>query len=84
MAATATSLNISKVSGVLFVTYGLGLPKSYFGAIGNYVPYDNRLGFEITIVRDVYSVLLTDLQVNGQVPSSFSTASILLNSIFGT
>jgi hypothetical protein len=76
--------NISKTSGVIFVTEGTQEPKCYFVAKGKYVPNTDLLGFQITIGLDTYNVSLSELRVNGQTPSTFTTAKTLLNAVFGT
>ncbi len=81
--------NISKTSGVIFVTVGTAQPRSYFGANGSYIVWDDLTGVILTIRSginppDTYSIALADLQVNGQTPPDISNAKILLNAVFGT
>lgn len=81
--------NISKVSGVIFVTDGTNQPKSYFGANGSYTVWDDLLGVRITIRSginnpDTYNLALSDITVNGQTPANITTLKVLLNAVFGS
>ena len=82
MAAVA----LTKVSSVIIITQTSGYPKSYFlssALNGKYMPTPDGLGVIIYIGGDSYTVKLSELSVNGQIPSTLSTALVLLNSIFG-
>lgn len=76
----------TKISGMYIVTQTSGAGKYYSVAATptkfNALPAGN--GVLITMGSDIYSVSLTDLTVNGQYPSTLSTALVLLNSYFGT
>lgn len=82
--------NISKISGVIFVTETGKNPKSYFGQQGKYTVWDDNTGVRVDIggvlpsEGDVYNIALSDLQVNGQTPNNITEAKVLLNAIFST
>lgn len=77
--------NISKASGVLFVTQGTQNPTSYFGATGSYQFTDDNTQIIIKIGSTPSIITAwTNVQVNGQTPSTVTEAKTLLNSIFGT
>ena len=79
--------NLVKVSGVLSITQTTGLGKYYAAtAVANakFSPTNDSLGVNITIGGDAYTIALTDLSVNSQVPATMTTALVLLNAIFGT
>ena len=78
---------LAKVSGVLIITQTAGLGRYYAStaiSAGKFNSNSSADGVNITIGGDSYSIPLTELTVNGQVPSTMSTAITLLNSIFGT
>jgi len=78
---------LAKISGVLSVTQTTGRPKYYAAtAVANakWNPNADGDGINLTISGDSYSIPLTDLRVNGQTPSTLTTALTLLNSIFGS
>lgn len=74
--------NITKISGVVKVTPTGGQPFMYFGPIGTIKTQGNNIYLKVN--NDEYIFPYTDLTVNGQIPSSLTTAMTLLNSIFGT
>lgn len=79
------SINISKISGVLFVQDSANTnPKSYFGATGTYQFSDNDTTVTIIIGTDIYTLIWQDLVVGSTTPTTVSDAKVLLNSIFGT
>jgi hypothetical protein len=80
----ADTIAFTKVSGVITVTSGTNPPKSFFGLSGYYNTNSSNDGFIIQIGTTNLQVSLTDLRVNGQNPSTMTTARTLLNSIFGT
>jgi hypothetical protein len=80
----ADTIAFTKVSGVITVTSGTNPPKSFFGLSGYYNTNASNDGFIIQIGTTNLQVSLTDLRVNGQTPSTMTTARTLLNSIFGT
>ena len=80
----ADTIAFTKISGVITVTSGSNPPKSYFGLTGTYMPNAANDGVNIEIGGASIYVSLTDLRVNGQTPSTMTTARTLLNSIFGT
>ena len=82
-------INISKISGVLFVQENTREPKSYFGQSGKYVFADDETSVIVNIggptpnSGDVYDISFSDLRVNGQTPTSVENAKVLLNAVFG-
>jgi hypothetical protein len=82
--------NISKISNVLFVSVSGANPKSFFGAVGTYTVSDDnntvriRIAAPMIMAEDYSLNVLTELQVNGQTPTTVSQAKTLLNAIFGT
>lgn len=78
------AINFSKVSGVIRVQTDTALPKSYISQPTRFYPNPAGDGFIIFIGDDSYSVLYTNMQVNGQAPSTMTTASTLLTALFGT
>lgn len=78
------TINITKVSGVVFMQSGTQNALSYFNRTGKYVVWDDNTGATIYIGTDEYKIALSDLQINGATPPNIGTAKILLNSIFGT
>lgn len=79
------SLTITKVSGVIFITQtGNTNPKSYFGGKGKYQLSDDNTTILITIEGDQYTVAYNSLTVGTSVPTTVSSALVLLNAIFGT
>ena len=78
--------NFSKISGVIrVIPSGSTNPtKSYYNHAYSYQQTPDGAGFYIYLGSDVYQVALTDLQVNGQSPTSMTEASVLLNSLIGT
>ena len=80
----ANTIAFTKISGVVTVTSGSNPPKSFFGLSGSYMTNASNDGFNIQIGEVNFQVSLTDLTVNGQAPSTMTTARVLLNSIFGT
>lgn len=76
--------NLTKISGVIFITEGTSQPKSYFGQSGKYIVWDSLTGVRINIGEDFYDIALTNLQINGSTPPNITTAKVLLNAIFGT
>ena len=76
--------NISKASGVLFLTEGTQNPKSYFGATGGYQFSDDSKIVSVRIGTDSFTARWEYILVNGQTPSTIPESKTLLNSIFGT
>jgi len=74
----------TKSSGVVTVTQTTGQAKSYFGLVGSFNPNPAGTGFLIQIGSAPFNVLLADLRVNGQTPSTMAEGATLLNSIFGS
>lgn len=83
----ANPVNLTKVSGMLIITQTTGA-GSYYGATDISSAQFNPNGAGDTIYlqigKDFYQIKLTDLRVNGQAPTTMSTALVLLNSILGT
>lgn len=80
------TINFSKVSGVIrVIPSGSTNPsKSYVNHSYSFQQTPDGAGFYIYLGSDVYQVALTDLQVNGQAPTSMTVASVLLTSLIGT
>jgi len=78
------SVNFTKTSGIIQVRTVGDAPKIYISPRGTAQPNAAGTGVDIMISGDPYSIKLTDLQVNGQTPSTMTTAMTLLASIFGT
>lgn len=77
--------NFSKVSGCYLVSSAGVNQKNYFGSPrGTFTPNGDSTGMVITIGSDTFQVALTDLSVNGQTPTTISTATVLLNSLFSS
>jgi len=79
-----TIFNISKASGVLFVTKGTQNPTSYFGATGSYQFSDDSKEVTVNVGADSFKTRWEYITVNGQTPSTIPESHTLLNSIFGT
>ncbi len=83
----ANPIYLTKVSGVLNITQTTGQGR-YYGAtaIANskWNPNGDLTQINLTIDGDSYYIKLEDLRVNGQAPSTMSTALVLLNSILGS
>lgn len=77
-------INITKSSGVISIKQDTNTPKYFFGLTGNYTAMSNGTTILIQIGGTSLQVELSNLRVNGQTPSSLSTALTLLNSIFGS
>ena len=78
-------INFQKVSGVILVSSGGTNQRNYSGSPKcTFNQTSDGLGMLITIDKDSYQVSLTDLQVNGQTPTTISTATVLLNSLFSS
>lgn len=78
---------LTKVSGVLNITQTTGQGRYYAPtAVANakWNPNGDLTQINLTIDGDSYYIKLEDLRVNGQTPSTMSTALVLLNSIFGS
>jgi len=79
------SINLTKTSGIIQIrTVGSITPATYFSPRGSSKPNSAGTGVDIVINGDSYAIPLTDLQVNGQTPTTMATALTLLSSIFGT
>ena len=78
------SVNFTKTSGIIQVRTVGNVPKIYISPRGTAQPNAAGTGVDIMINGDPYSIKLTNLQVNGQTPSTMTTAMTLLASIFGT
>lgn len=78
------SVNFTKTSGIVQVRTVGSVPKLYISPRGTAQPNGAGTGVNIIINGDPYDIALTDLQVNGQTPSTMTTAMTLLASIFGT
>lgn len=78
------SINITKQSGVISITSNGGQPKSYFGEKGKWTVAHDNITILLWVGTDSYQLVYTDLKVNGQTPSTITTAKTLLTSIFGT
>lgn len=83
----ANPVYLSKVSGMLIITQTTG-SSSYYGATditsAQFNPNGSGDAIYLQIGKDFYQIKLTDLRVNGQAPSTMSTALVLLNSLFGS
>lgn len=78
---------LQKISGVLIITQTAGAGKYYASTAitgAKFSPNGTADGVNIFIAGDNYSIPLTDLTVNGQVPATMTTALVLLNSLFST
>ena len=78
---------LQKISGVLSITQTTGYGKYYAATQvsgAKFNPTSDGTGVYIFIGTDSYTISLSDLRVNGQAPTTLSTALVLLNSIFGT
>lgn len=81
------AVTLSKVSGVLIITQTAGAGKYYAATAitsAKFNPNNTANGVNITIGGDNYSIPLTDLTVNGQVPTTMTTALVLLTSLFSS
>lgn len=82
------AINISKTSGVLFVTDGTNKPTAYYNSSGSYQLSDDGSYARVTIYfgqnqRAEMNIAVSNLKVNGQTPSTSSEAQTLLNAVFG-
>lgn len=78
------SVNFTKTSGIIQVRTVGNPPKIYISPRGTAEPNAAGTGVNIMINGDPYNIAISDLQVNGQTPSTITTAMTLLASIFGT
>lgn len=78
------AINFSKISGVIRVQTDTGLPKAYYNQPSRFTPNPAGDGFIIFIGIDSFTVSLTDMQVNGQTPTTMQTGNTLLTALFGT
>jgi len=78
------SVNITKTSGIIQIRTVGNPPRIYYSPRGSAKPNAAGDGVDIIVNGDPYSISLTNLQVNGQAPSTITTAMTLLASIFGT
>jgi len=81
------AISFQKVSGVAIITQTAGAGKYYDPtALANakFSPNGAGTGVNVTIGGDNYEISLADLTVNGDTPSTLSSALVLLNSFFGT
>lgn len=76
--------NITKTSGVISIRQDSNIPKYYFGISGKFTVQPNNDDIQIQISNDSYTIKFSDLRVNGQTPSTVTTALTLLNAIFGS
>lgn len=77
------AINVRKISGVVSVQQDSNTPKYYFGLTGKYTALPNN-DIQIQIGGDSFVIPMTNLKVNGQTPSTITTAFTLLNAIFGS
>ena len=87
----ASTLTITKTSGVLFLSVDGLAARSFFGASGEFQFSTDGLYVTIAIGnagshRSIFEVQLlwTGLTVGTSVPTTLSSANTLLNAIFGT
>jgi hypothetical protein len=74
--------NFTKTSGVIKITPTGEQPQMFFGVTGKVITLGNNIN--LTVGEKEFNFPYTDITVNGQVPSSLTTAMTLLNSIFGS
>lgn len=80
-------INITKTSGILLFTSSANTHARYYTyatAEVRFAVSDDNARVDIVINRDAYSLALAELQVNGQTPTTGTTAKALLHAIFGT
>lgn len=76
-------INVTKSSGVISIRQGTNIPKYYFGIRGTYSALPNN-DIQLKIGEDCFTIKLEDLKVNGQSPSTLTTAFTLLNAVLGS
>ena len=74
-------INITKISGVINISMNGGNPKSFFGSKGEFNVNPTGDGYNILINGYPFSVLRTNLTVNGQAPTTISEGLTLLGTV---
>lgn len=78
------AIYFTKVSGVVRISTDSDVPRLYFSPVGKAIPNPNGTDITLQIGGDSLTMAYTNMVVNGQIPSTQTTAITLLNSIFGT
>ncbi len=78
------ALYFSKVSGVIRVSDGSGVPRTFYSVQSRVEPNANNNEVTIYLGGQSYTELYTNIRVNNQTPSTLSEAVTLLSSLIGS